>query len=205
MIFYAPLWVDGEVVGVLTGRYGENQMREIIASTYFEEPSWTYLCLPDGTVFSSSNDTDPQENILTALREADGTDQKTLETLEDALENGHSKSLTYTSKQGSNAAYVTKLPGKGWMLLQVFPINVTNVMLYESNALAMKLELWLVLLFVAYTLTLVMENRRQKAKLAMEKQEIRDIVDSTSQLFSRFILVNLKKDTYEYLKSDIQE
>ena len=30
MIFYAPLWVDGEVAGVLTGRYGENQMREII-------------------------------------------------------------------------------------------------------------------------------------------------------------------------------
>ena len=205
MIFYAPLWVDGEIAGVLTGRYGENQMRKIIASTYFEEPAWTYLCLPDGTVFSSSNDTDPQENILTALREADGADQKTLETLEDALENGHSKSLTYTSKQGSNAAYVTKLPGKDWMLLQVFPINVTNAMLYESNALAMKLELWLVLLFVAYILILVMENHRQKAKLVMEKQEIRDIVDSTSQLFSRFVLVNLKEDTYEYLKSDIQE
>lgn len=205
MIFYAPLYFDGEVVGILTGRYGEKQMREIIASTYFEEPAETYLCLSDGTVFSSSNESDSPENIITALQKADGADQKTLATLKDALENGHSKSLTYTSKQGSNAAYVTKLPGKDWMLLQVFPIKVTNAMLHESNAIAMYLELWLVLLFVVYILILVMENRRQKSKLVMEKQEMRDIVDSTSLLFSNFILADLKNDTYEYLKSDFHE
>ena len=205
MIFYAPLWVDGEVVGILTGRYGEKQMRKIIAATYFEEPAATYLCLPDGTVFSSFNDNDSPENVLTALQKADGADKKTLETLEDALENGRSKSLTYTSRQGSNAAYVTKLPGKDWMLLQVFPVKVTNSMLRESNAIAMGLELWLILLFVGYILILVMENRRQKAKLVMEKQEMRDIVDSTSQLFSRFVLVDLKNDSYEYLKSDFRE
>lgn len=67
------------------------------------------------------------------------------------------------------------------MLLQVFPIKVTNAMLNESNALALYLELWLVLLFAAYVLILLMENRRQKAKLVMEKQEMRDIVDSTSE------------------------
>ena len=205
MIFYAPLWFNGEVVGILTGRYGESQMREIIAATYFEEPAMTYLCLPDGAVFSSSNDNNPPENIITALRETDGADQETLATLEDALENGHSRSLTYTSKQGSNAAYVTKLPEKDWMLLQVFPIQVTNAMLNESNTIAMYLELWLVLLFVVYILLLVMENKRQKAKLVMEKQEMRDIIDSTSQLFSRFVLVDLKNDSYEYLKSDIRE
>ncbi len=205
MIFYAPLWFDGEVAGILTGRYGENQMREIIASTYFEETAETYLCLPDGTVFSSSNENDPPENIITALREADGADKKTLETLEDALENGRSKSLTYTSNQGSNAAYVTQLTGKDWMLLQVFPIKVTNAMLNESNAIAMSLELWLTLLFVVYILILVMENRRQKARLVIEKQAMRDIIDSTSLLFSRFILVDLKNDSYECLKSDIRE
>ena len=205
MIFYAPLWLDGEVAGILTGRYGENQMRQMITSTFFEEPTMTYLCLPDGSVFSSSNDNDPPENIITALRETDSADQETLEALEDALENGRSKSLTYTSKQGSNAAYITKLPGKDWMLLQVFPIKVTNSMLIESNSLAMYLELWLILLFVIYILILVMQNRRQKAKLVMEKQEMQDIVNSTSQLFNRFVLVDLKNNTYEYLKSGIQE
>ena len=204
MIFYAPLWFDGEVVGILTGRYGENRMREIIASTYFEEPAMTYLCLSDGTVFSSSNDNDPPKNIITAVQKADGTDPETIAALEDALENGNSKSLTYTSKQGSNAAYITKLPDKDWMLLQIFPIKVTNAMLNESNTITIYLELWLVLLFVIYILILLVENRRQKSKLVMEKQEIRDIVDSTSQLFSSFVLVDLKNDSYEYLKSEFQ-
>ena len=203
MIFYAPVWFEGEVVGVLTGHYGENQMREIIAATYFDEPATTYLCLTDGTVFSSSNDSTQPQNILTALQNTEGTDQETIRTLEKALKDGRSQSLTYKSVQGSNAAFVTRLPGKDWMLLQVFPIKVTNAMLSESNALAMYLELWLVLLFVAYVVLLVMENRKQKARLVMEKQEMRDIVDCTSQLFKRFVLVNLNDDSYEYLKSDI--
>ena len=205
MIFYAPLWFEGEVTGILTGRYGESQMRQIIDTTFFGESAMTYLCLPDGTVFSSSDESIEQESILTALQRADGADQKTLAALEDALENGRSQSLTYKSKQGSNAAYVTKLPGKDWMLLQVFPIKVTNAMLNESNAIAMYLELWLVLLFVVYILILLWENRRQKTKLVMEKQQMRDIVDSTSQLFSRFVLVDLKNDIYEYLKCDAGE
>ena len=200
MIFYAPLWSDGQVTGVLTGRYGESQMRRIIAATYFEEPAMTYLCLPDGTVFSSSDESIEQENILTALQTADGADQKTLTALKDALENGRSQSLTYKSGQGSNAAYVTRLPGKDWMLLQVFPIRVTNAMLSESNTIAMKLELWLVALFALYILLLLLDNRRQKAKLVLEKQEMRQIVESTCQLFSRFVLVDMKNDAYEYLK-----
>ena len=203
MIFYAPLSFDGKVTGVLTGRYGENQMREIISATYFEKPADTYLCLSDGTVFSSSGET--TENVLTSLRDADGADRKTVAALEDALENGISRSLTYRSKQGSNAAYITKLPGKDWMLLQVFPIKVTSAMLNESNAMAMFLELWLVLLFAGYILVLVVENRRQKAKLTMEKQEMRDIVNSTSLLFTSFVLADLKNDSYEYLKSDIHK
>ena len=203
MIFYAPLSFDGKVTGVLTGRYGENQMREIISATYFEKPADTYLCLSDGTVFSSSGET--TENVLTSLRDADGADRKTVAALEDALENGISRSLTYRSKQGSNAAYITKLPVKDWMLLQVFPIKVTSAMLNESNAMAMFLELWLVLLFAGYILVLLVENRRQKAKLTMEKQEMRDIVNSTSLLFTSFVLADLKNDSYEYLKSDIHK
>ena len=202
MIFYAPLWKNGEIAGVLTGRYGENQMRQIIAATYFGEPAMTYLCLPDGTVFSDSAESEHRDNILTALREEDGSDKKTLETLENALENGHSKSLIYKSEQGSNAAYVTKLPGKDWMLLQVFPIKVTNAMLREFNSIAVNLELWLVLIFAIYVATLLLEYRKQRAKLVMEKRQMRDIVDSASQLFNRFVVVDLKNDTYEYLKSD---
>ena len=203
VIFYAPLQKNGEVVGVLTGRYRQQQMRGIITSTYFEEPANTYLCLSDGTVIASSVEKKP-ENILDTLNQNDGADKAALEILTDALATHSSTSFSYTNSYGSSTAYVTKLPHSDWMLLQVFPIGVTNEMLSESNEAATYLVLWLVMLAALYVVLLLLENARQTRKLTWEKQQMREIVGTTSHLFRRFILVDLEHDTYTILEDDDQ-
>ena len=160
VIFYAPLQKNGEAVGVLTGRYRQQQMRGIITSTYFEEPANTYLCLSDGTVIASSVEKKP-ENILDTLNQNEGADKAALEILTDALATHSSTSFSYTNSYGSSTAYVTKLPHSDWMLLQVFPIGVTNEMLSESNTAATYLMLWLVMLATLYVVLLLLENARQ--------------------------------------------
>ena len=201
VIFYAPLRLDGEVVGILTGRYRQQQMRNIITSSYFGEAADTYLCLSDGTVIASSKEEKP-ENILETLNRNDGADQEAVDILTNALYTGGSVSFTYTNSYGSSAAYVTKLPHSDWMLLQVFPIGVTNEMLSESNKAATCLMVWLVILAALYVVLLLLENARQTKKLTWEKQQMRDIVDTTSHLFRRFILVDLEHDTYTILEDD---
>ena len=201
VLFYAPLQKNGEVVGLLTGRYRQQQMRQLITSTYFGEPANTYLCLSDGTVIASSKETMP-ENILDTLNQNDGADKDALEMLTNALSTRSSSSITYTNSYGSSAAYVTKLPHSDWMLLQVFPIGVTNEMLRESNEAATYLMVWLVILAALYVVLLLLENARQTKKLTWEKQEMRDIVDTTSHLFRRFILVDLEHDTYTILEDN---
>lgn len=203
VIFYAPLRKGDEVVGVLTGRYRQQQMREIITSTYFGEPASTYLCLSDGTVIASSVENKP-ENILDTLNQDDGADKAALEILTNALATHSATSFTYSNSYGSSAAYVTKLPHSDWMLLQVFPIGVTNEMLSESNTAATWLMLWLVMLATLYVILLLLENARQTRKLTWEKQEMREIVDTTAHLFRRFILVDLEHDTYTVLEDDNQ-
>ena len=203
VIFYAPLQKNGEVVGVLTGRYRQQQMRGIITSTYFEEPANTYLCLSDGTVIASSVEKKP-ENILDTLNQNDGADKAALEILTDALATHSSTSFSYTNSYGSSTACVTKLPHSDWMLLQVFPIGVTNEMLSESNTAATYLMLWLVMLATLYVVLLLLENARQTRKLTWEKQQMRDIVETTSHLFRRFILVDLERDTYTILEDEDQ-
>lgn len=200
VIFYAPLRLDGDVVGILTGRYRQQQMREIITSSYFGEPANTYLCLSDGTVIASSTE-EKLDNILDTLNRNDGADQKAVDTLTEALSTGSSSSLTYTNARGSSAAYVTKLLHSDWMLLQVFPMQVTNEMLSESSSAATYLLLWLVILSALYILLLLLESYKEK-KLTWEKQQMREIVDSTSRLFSKFILADLKQDTYTILTND---
>lgn len=201
VIFYAPLWLDGEVVGILTGRYRQQQMRDIITSYYFGEPASTYLCLSDGTVIASSVEEKP-ENILDTLNQHGDTDQKAVDILTDALSTGSSISFTYTNSRGSSAGYVTKLPHSEWMLLQIFPMGVTNEMLSESNSAATYLLLWLLILSALYILLLLLESHKEKMKLTREKQQMREIVDSTSRLFSRFILADLEHDTYTILTND---
>ena len=201
VIFYAPLRLDGEVAGVLTGRYRQQQMRDIITSSYFGEPANTYLCLSDGTVIACSKEEMPQ-NILDALDQKDGADQEAVDLLTNALSTGTSSSFTYTNSYGSSAAYVTKLPHSDWMLLQIFPMQVTNEMLSESGSAATYLLLWLVILSALYIFLLLLESHKEKMKLTWEKQQMREIVDSTSRLFSRFILADLEHDTYTLLTND---
>ena len=201
VIFYAPLRMNGEVVGILTGRYRQQQMREIITSSYFGEPANTYLCLSDGTVIASSVEKKP-ENILDTLNRNGGSDKNALEILTNALSTGSSGSFTYTNSYGSSAAYVTKLPHSDWMMLQVFPMQVTNEMLSESGTAATYLLLWLVILSALYIFLLLLESHKEKAQLTSEKQQMQEIVSSTSRLFSRFILADLKHDTYTILTNN---
>lgn len=77
IIFYAPLHEDDRVCGILTGRYRQYQMRNIISSTYFGEPAATYLFLPDGTMIASSTE-DAPENILDVFDDSQGLEQDTL-------------------------------------------------------------------------------------------------------------------------------
>lgn len=171
VIFYAPLRLDGEVAGILTGRYRQQQMRNMITSSYFGESANTYLCLSDGTVIASSKEEKP-ENILETLNRNDGADREAVIILTDALSIGSSTSFTYTNSYGSSAAYVTKLPRSDWMLLQIFPMQVTNDMLSESNTAATYLLLWLVLLSAMYILLLLIESHKEKKKLTWEKQQM---------------------------------
>ncbi|MGI6021250.1 MAG: response regulator [Lachnospiraceae bacterium] len=195
VIFYAPVRDDGEVVGILSGRYRQQKMSEIITSTYFGEPANTYLCLSDGTVIASSNEEKP-ENILDDLSVNEGADKEALKILTDALTNGKSVSFTYSNSYGSNSACVTGLSHSKWMMLQVFPMSVTDTMLKNARDDAFYLLLWLLALSAVYILLILLENGRENKRLSSEKDQLKDIVNSTSGLFIRYILVDLEHDTY---------
>lgn len=174
IIFYAPLHEDDRVCGILTGRYRQYQMRNIISSTYFGEPAATYLFLPDGTMIASSTE-DAPENILDVFDDSQGLEQDTLNAFREALQNGGSGSFPYKDRKGSTTAYLAKLPHSEWMLLQIFPGNVTNEMIQTSNTSAVYLIVWVSLLFALYLLQLLLENHREKKKLTSEKQQMREI------------------------------
>lgn len=198
--FYTPLFYKGEIIGVLNGIYREEGMQKILSTEFFGTQAKTYLCMGDGTVISSFGDDNAPENMLEALPGTIKVSEESLKDIREAFEKHESCGYRYAGIQGTGNAYLTGISHSDWMLMQTFPSKVTNNMIDNANAAGIQLEICLIFAFSIYIIGLIFLNWKQKKLLMSQKQEMSRIVDGVTNLFARFVVVDLKNDTYEYLK-----
>ena len=73
--FYAPLFYQGEVIGVLRGSFlAEKYLKDMLATTYFGEDAAVYLCMPDERILACSDVNEHGNNIIDLLTETGMTD-----------------------------------------------------------------------------------------------------------------------------------
>lgn len=200
MTFYTPLYYKGEIIGVLNGIYRNTRVQDIISTTFFGTQAKSYLCMGDGTVIASCGDENAPENVLEALPGATTIDETALENVKQAFENREAYGYRYVGSQGPGNAYLVGLTQSDWMLLVTFPSKVTDEMIVDANTAGGHLEIKLILAFGIYIICLILWNYRQKKQLMSENRQIFRIVEGVTQLFERFVVVDLKSDTYEYLE-----
>ncbi len=200
LIFYAPFYYDGRIVGVLSGILRGDTVKDALATDYFDMRITSYLVENNGNVIVSAGDVDESENLLNYTRKDSELDVEGSRKLEEALAKSDSTRFNYQGRSGAGSAYVTPLAGGEWSMVQYLPSTVTNQMVNGANAAGIRLEVKLILIFLAYILYLFVKNRWIKKRLVSEKQEMSGIVEAVTQLFGRFALVDLEQDTYEYLK-----
>ena len=203
--FYTPLRYKDEIIGVLNGIYGEEGMRRLLSTKFFGTQAKTYLCTGDGTVISSFGDDKAPKNMLDALPGTIKVSEESLKDIRQAFEKHESCGYRYDGKQGTGNAYLTGISQNDWMLMQTFPSAVTNNMIEKANAAGIQMEGCLIFAFSIYILGLIFLNWKQKKLLVSQKQEMSRIVDGVTNLFTRFVVVDLKNDTYEYLKNRDKE
>ena len=211
VIFYTPFWYGGEIIGVLTGHYREEQMRETIQSTFFGEESGIFLCMQDGTLISNSSSYPISDNFLETIEKSQNVKKKTYEKFAEAFKNQESTTITVRLKgsRGAAVVYVSKLHNTDWMILQVFPASVTENMIKRANRAGIVLEIVLLVTFVFYLVYLVCLNRRQNRMVLWEKtQEIQYLIwlfniliENTDDIFVLF-----SPDTYktEYVSPNLE-
>ncbi len=199
--FYSPVRYKGEIIGVLQGLYRAAGIKEILSSEFFGVQSKSYLCTSDGMVISSCGDENAPENILQNLPETMKVSEEVHNEIKRNFKERTAYGYQYESSQGPGIAYLTGISQTDWMLIQTFPSAVTDSMIDNANAAGVQLEIQLVVAFGIYMFSLLFLNWKQKKKLVFEKQEMCQIVNGVTQLFSRFVVVDLKADTYKYLKN----
>lgn len=201
MIFYAPVYSEGKIVGVLNGHYNEEGIKEILTTRIFDIQAKAYLCMKDGTVIISSGDDNAPENMLVAFPDTMKVSEEVYAEIKEAFGEQSSYIYQYAGTQGTGNAYLTPIPGSDWMLIQTFPSTATNNMINEANDAGLRLEISLIVAFGIYIGCLLWLKWRQKKKLVAEKQEMSQIVNGVIELYRCFIVVDLEKNTYKYLKN----
>ncbi|MCD7725644.1 MAG: response regulator [Clostridiales bacterium] len=201
MTFYAPVYYQGRIIGVLNGIYREDRMNEILSTEFFGTQAKNYMCTSDGTVvYSCGADTVP-ENMLVTFPDTMKVSEEQYEQIRQTFAEHGSYGYQYAGTQGTGNAYLTGIADSDLMLIQTFPSAVTNSMIKEANAAGVELEIQLIAAFVLYIICLLLARWKQKRELVLEKQEMSQIVSGATQLFDRFVIVDLEKDTYGYLKN----
>lgn len=198
--FYTPLYYRGEIIGVLNGIYREDGLNEILSTKFFGMQAKNYLCMSDGTVIFSCGDDNAPENMLERFPDTMKVSDEIYAEIKSVFKEHSSYGYRYAGSQGTGNAYLIGISGCDWMLVQTFPSAVTNNMIDDSNAVGIKLEIQLIVAFGIYIVFLLLLNWEQRRKLVSEKQEMSQIVSGVTQLFKRFVIVDLEGDSYEYLK-----
>lgn len=199
--FYTPVYFEGKIIGVLNGMYREVTLQKAISTEMFDVSAKTYLCMEDGTVISSHGDDNAPDNILKGLQESSFVSNDDLEKIKDAFTEHESYNYTYAGTKGTGNAALVAIPDSNWMLLQTFPSELTYNMVRSANAAGIKLELRLLIIFLCYLCFMIWRNIRQRKKLMSEKDRLSWIVEGILPLFSRFVILDYEKNTYEYVEN----
>lgn len=198
--FYAPVYFEGEIIGVLRGTYlAEEYLKDMLSTTYFGEPADVYLCMPDGDVIASSEDESYTGDLLNILTESGVIDGNTAQEAREVFASGEEGAFVCDTDSKTDNICAMYLPENDYVLVQTFPKNVTQSMIRAENLVGIRLESMLIGLFVIYIIMLIIRAGREKKRLEQENREMGYIIDGVETLFPRFVMVDFEAGTYQYL------
>ena len=175
-------------------------MKEILRTTYFGEPSTTWLCTSDGRVIASSDDVEyGEENLIDVLKNSGQIDQVTSDSAKAVFENGGEGAFVCEENSEADNLCVTYIPESDYVMVQLFPPSVTQKMIRGANAAGVRLEISLLILFVIYFAVTIVQAAKQRKKLEAENSRINYVLQGLNTLFSsRYLTVDLETGVYTY-------
>lgn len=130
---YAPVYYDGEICGVMVGFLDEENVAQILETQLYNYPVETMIVNSDGTVLGESVEQEEMavENIVTDMS---GLKAKERDTVSEALQSGKKVYCILSDyERGEKQGYLVPIENTDWMLLQLFPPEVTKKLVKEVN------------------------------------------------------------------------
>ena len=206
LVFYSPLRHEGKIYGVLLGLYlAEDYLQEMLVTSYFGEQADVFLCMADGQVIASSSGADYEGNLVDNLAKDGVIDAKAAANVRDVFKNGGSGAFICGQNSRTDNICVTALSKYDFVLVQTFPKHITQNMLNNNRLSGIELLVMIAGLFAMYAIWHILRAQKRKKRLETENREMGYIIDGVGTLFSRFALVDIEADTYQYLAETAPE
>lgn len=199
--FYTPVTYEDQIVGVLRGAFmSEEYLKNMLNATYFGEEALVFLCRPDGKVIASSDEATHNGYLLDILTSSDMVDQETADQMQAVFNNGGTGSFLCDKESKTDNVCVTNLTNNDFVLVQIFPKNVTQTMISRGNSAGIQLEILLIAIFVFYITVILINSKRKRKKLEKENEQSQYVLQGLNTLFSsRYLTVDLETQKYSYM------
>jgi len=198
LIFYTPLKVKGEVIGVLTGHFRQQRLSKMLEVTHHGIKVNTYMCMGDGSVIAGPEGTDGKD--ISSCLLADGGIGNIAKSVGDALTAKAISTFEYSIDAGRGITAVCPIEGFEFSIVEDFPPEMTKSVEGAFSFGGLMLLLSIAISFVLYITYVIRHNAKIRLLLVNENEEKLRIIEGINSLFSSFVFVSLKKDTYSYLR-----
>ena len=170
LVFYSPVYYQGEIIGSLLGAYKEtDQLNKLLTMDVFGYRAEAYLCNEDGLIIASNQniDTTAEVSIQTVLGPRIMTDAD----MADLIYKNETAIVPLAGNE--TGACIMGLENSDWHIVQIFPEQANEIMVSNANRLGIVLAIFLVaILAVLLILTYLILNRsRSETQKALVKAE----------------------------------
>lgn len=170
LVFYSPVYYQGEMIGALLGAYqATGQLNALLTMDVFGFRAEAYLCSEDGHIIASNQpiNTMAEVSIEAVLgpRVAKSADE------DDLVYKNETMIIPLVGNE--TGACVMGLVNSEWYIIQVFPEQASRIMIANANRIGIVLAVFLVaILAVLLILTYLILNRsRLETQKALVKAE----------------------------------
>lgn len=199
--FYAPVYFQGQICGVMVGFLGEQTVSDILQTELYGYPSDTLLMTRDGEVLGRYID----QQTVNALKVGEITDFVSEEERGDvirALSQGDQISFSFNGTEGKSAGCLIPVADTDWMLVQLFPSEATRRIVDEVNAderFVMLLFGIVTVIFVVHLMCIV-RKKNIMDRNKEQKERVTSLLQNVADDYICLIDVNLKTEQEEQFR-----
>ena len=165
--FYAPIYYEEKIAGVLIGVLGgDTDIRPLLETTFFGEELIGILSDYDGNIISSTVDV-KDKNVQEYLMEDLGVSEEDFDKFRENKEQEVWDAFEFEEKAGNAVGCVAKTKNEDWYVIQIVPATSLANIMNTSTTQSMLAVGCIVFLFLIYFAYVSLEQKRKnKQKIA---------------------------------------